>query len=79
MKKVFLTVALFAGFGLAASAQCGTDATQVYASCWSGCVTMLTPNGFKKPTLMEFWDAVNDLEAKCTARAMVATTIDPNA
>jgi hypothetical protein len=40
---------------------------------------MLTPNGYRKTTLGQFWDAVNDLEAKCTAKPMVATMIDPNA
>jgi hypothetical protein len=40
---------------------------------------MLTPNGYREPTLGQFWSAVNDLDAKFAARPMVATMIDSNA
>ena len=43
MKKVLLTVALFAGFGLAASAQCGDNASPISLSCFNGCVSVIRP------------------------------------
>ncbi len=78
MKKVILTVALFAGFGFAVSAQCPLNYSPITSSCWSGCVAVNTWYGNREPTANELFAALNHLEARCAAKPIVATTIDPN-
>lgn len=76
MKKVFLTVVLFAGFGLAASAQslndgCGPDATPISSTCWSGCVSVMTMYGPRKPTASEYIQAQGQLQDWCNNKPIV--------
>lgn len=78
MKKVFLTVVLFAGFGLAASGQETTDEPfnpgvegcrsfeiAISATCFEGCVSVKTPLGPRKPTASEYIEAQGLLQEWC--------------
>jgi hypothetical protein len=84
MKKVLLTVVLFAGFGLAASAQCGDNASPISSSCFNGCVSVIRPlTGFleidagnagrQKPTADEYAEAQSLLDAYCARTNSVSS------